>query len=135
MICIFKFFVRLEKFNLGTAGGKAKIIGTLTGIGGAMLLTFYKGSQIDTPSFHLTFLHPHNGHVAYSHSSSGGNMPLGALCALSGCLSYALWLIVQVRSLTTFTTVVLVFHLVVYSWITFSLAYRTLKWVSLANST
>lgn len=91
----------MERLNLRTAAGKAKIIGTLTGISGAMVLTFFKGTQIDTGSFHVSLLHHHpNGHVASPHSPSGGNTLLGALCALGSCFFYALWLIIQVPSLS-----------------------------------
>ena len=61
------FMVRLERLDLRTAIGKAKLIGTLTGISGAMLLTFFKGAEIHTGSFHVTLLHPHNGHVNPGH--------------------------------------------------------------------
>ncbi|KAM7470390.1 hypothetical protein LguiA_008573 [Lonicera macranthoides] len=36
----------LEKLGWRTAAGKAKVLGTLVGLGGAMILTFYKGPQI-----------------------------------------------------------------------------------------
>ncbi|XP_028792329.1 WAT1-related protein At1g25270-like [Neltuma alba] len=87
---------RLEKLNLRTTAGKAKIIGTIIGISGAMIITIFKGSEIDTGSFHITLLHHHSGHVASPHySSSGGNTLLGSLCALGSCLANAFWLIVQ----------------------------------------
>ncbi|KAK4263379.1 hypothetical protein QN277_028797 [Acacia crassicarpa] len=85
----------LEKLNWKAAAGKAKIIGTLAGTSGAMLLTFYRGARIPTPSFHVTLLQPHKSYVASSHSSSGGNTLLGALCGLGYVSSYSLWLIVQ----------------------------------------
>ncbi|KAI9121848.1 hypothetical protein K1719_007238 [Acacia pycnantha] len=92
---VMALFFGLEKLNWKAAAGKAKIIGTLIGIGGAMLLTLYKGAQIPTPSFHVTVLQPLTNHVASSHSSSGGNTLLGALFAMFGILSFSLWLIVS----------------------------------------
>ncbi|KAI9121803.1 hypothetical protein K1719_007193 [Acacia pycnantha] len=89
-------FFGMEKLNLKTAGGKAKIIGTLTGISGAMVLTLYKGARIPTNSFHVTLLPPHNSHVASSHyAPSRGHTLLGALCALGNIFSISLWLVVQ----------------------------------------
>ncbi|KAK4271091.1 hypothetical protein QN277_019832 [Acacia crassicarpa] len=85
----------MEKLNMKAAAGKAKILGTLIGIGGAMLLTFFKGVPIHTTSFHVNLLHHHDGHVAPSNSSSSGNTILGAICALGSSISFALWLIVQ----------------------------------------
>ncbi|CAI0375689.1 unnamed protein product [Linum tenue] len=88
---------RIERLGLGSVGGKAKLAGTLVGIGGAMLLTFYKGSVLDTWSTHVDLLHspppPHSGHVAADHQNRG----LGALFAVGSCCSYALWLIVQAK--------------------------------------
>ncbi|XP_054801109.1 WAT1-related protein At1g68170-like isoform X2 [Prosopis cineraria] len=92
---VMALFFGLEKFNWRAAAGKAKMIGTLIGIAGAMLLTFYKGARIPTPSFHVIPLHPHSSHVASSHISSSGNTLLGALCALGGICSFSLWLMVQ----------------------------------------
>ncbi|KAI9121847.1 hypothetical protein K1719_007237 [Acacia pycnantha] len=92
---VLALFFRLEKLNWKAAAGKAKIIGTLIGIGGAMLLTFYRGVRIPTASFHVSLFHPHNSHVAYSHPTSDGNTLLGALCGLGFISSFSLWLIIQ----------------------------------------
>ncbi|KAA8536508.1 hypothetical protein F0562_028986 [Nyssa sinensis] len=58
----------LERLSLGTMAGKAKVMGTLMGIGGAMLLTFYKGVEINIWSTHLDLLHHHGqgGHMVAS---------------------------------------------------------------------
>ncbi|XP_054801176.1 WAT1-related protein At1g25270-like [Prosopis cineraria] len=88
---------RLESLNLRTASGKAKIIGTITGISGAMILTFFKGLEIHTGSFHITLMHHRNGHMASPQSSFGGNTLLGALCAMGSNFSYSLWLIIQTK--------------------------------------
>ncbi|KAK3184954.1 hypothetical protein Dsin_032240 [Dipteronia sinensis] len=83
----------LEKLGIHTAAGKAKVIGTLMGVGGAMLLTFYKGAEINISSTHIDLLHhdhPHSGHMASSHL-------LGLLLSLGSCVSYAFWLIIQTK--------------------------------------
>lgn len=89
----------MEKLNLRTKAGKAKIIGTMTGISGAMVLTFVKGIEINIGSFHLNLLHHQNG-VVSAHSPqatiSTRNTILGSLCALASSSSYALWLIIHV---------------------------------------
>ncbi|KAL7199667.1 hypothetical protein ACSBR2_021876 [Camellia fascicularis] len=73
---------RLERLGFGTTAGKAKVLGTLICIGGAMLLTFYKGAEIDIFSTNVNPLHKsqahRGGHVASSHEE-GGNHALGAL--------------------------------------------------------
>lgn len=71
------------------------MMGTLIGIGGAMILTFYKGAAIDIWSTHVDLLHhnqPHGGHVASTH---GGHV-VGSFLAIASCFSYAFWLIIQV---------------------------------------
>ncbi|XP_027338080.1 WAT1-related protein At1g68170-like [Abrus precatorius] len=85
----------MERVNLRSAAGKAKILGTLIGIGGAMILTFIKGAEIKFGAFHLNLLHHRNG--AHSQAISGGKPVLGALMALSSAISYALWLIIQAK--------------------------------------
>ncbi|XP_057431623.1 WAT1-related protein At1g68170-like [Lotus japonicus] len=84
---------RLEKINLETTAGKAKIVGTITGIGGAMVLTLVKGKEIKIESFHVNLLHPQNG--THPHAGGTGENLLGALCSLASGTSYSLWLIIQ----------------------------------------
>jgi len=87
----------MEKLNLRTNAGKAKIVGTIIGIGGAMILTFIKGVEIKIGSFHLNLLHHQNDVESHSHATiSTGNTILGSLYALVSAISYALWLIIQV---------------------------------------
>lgn len=92
----------LEKLNLRTAAGKAKILGTMIGIGGAMVLTFVKGEEIKMGSSHLNLLHHPNG--AHPHTTTGGKTVLGSLCSLASGISYASWLIVQVSNLAIYAT-------------------------------
>ncbi|KAK9286564.1 hypothetical protein L1049_014963 [Liquidambar formosana] len=89
----------MERLRFGTLAGKAKVLGTLMGIGGAMILTFYKGVEIDIWSTHIDLLH--NGQLSGSHVTSPHNL-LGSLLALANCLSYALWLIVQAKMSATY---------------------------------
>ncbi|XP_057978123.1 WAT1-related protein At1g25270 [Malania oleifera] len=90
----------LERLGLGTLAGKAKVLGTLIGLSGAMLLTFYKGAEVNIWTSHLNLLHGTPHHVARVASSSqgvAGNHLAGALLAVGSCLSYALWLIIQAK--------------------------------------
>ncbi|KAJ6946906.1 LOW QUALITY PROTEIN: hypothetical protein NC651_001564 [Populus alba x Populus x berolinensis] len=92
---ILAFIFRMERMELASTKGKAKAIGTLMGIGGAMLLTFYKGVEISNGSAKVNLLH----HRQYSHaaSSHGHGRLLGFFMALLNCLSYSSWLIVQAK--------------------------------------
>ncbi|KAL2907046.1 hypothetical protein RDABS01_005756 [Bienertia sinuspersici] len=82
---------RLEKVLLTKAPGSMKIVGTILGIGGAMLMTFYKGIEIKLWSTNIQL---------YAHESTSTNKQdrvLGTLIALGSCLSFATWLIVQAK--------------------------------------
>ncbi|KAI6678646.1 hypothetical protein NL676_039442 [Syzygium grande] len=85
----------LEKVRLRTVAGKAKVAGTLMGVGGAMLLTFYKGVEVNLWSTHVNLLR----HVAATQQGQEGssNLPLGSLLAVASCFCYALWLIIQAK--------------------------------------
>lgn len=89
-----------ERLNLRAAAGKAKVLGTLIGIGGAMMLIFLKGLEINIWPFHINLMHPHhqhqNSHVASVHADFGSKW-LGVLCAVASCFSFALWLIIQAK--------------------------------------
>ncbi|KAH9752118.1 WAT1-related protein [Citrus sinensis] len=93
--------IGLEKLGIRTRAGKAKLLGTLIGISGAMLLTLYKGVEIKIWSTHVDLLHHAGGggHVASVplQSSDTGKRLLGSLLALGSCFSYALWLIIQAK--------------------------------------
>jgi len=88
----------LEKLNWSVVEGKAKVIGTLMGISGAMLLTFYKGAEINIWSSNINLLHTHqnqNGHMEPQHADFSNKL-LGFLCAIGSSCSFSLWFIIQV---------------------------------------
>lgn len=86
---------RFEKLGIRTNYGQAKIIGTLLGLSGAMVLTFYKGVDIKLWSSGINLLKAtDNGH--HGSIPSHPNDILGSFLAVSSCLCYALWLIIQV---------------------------------------
>ncbi|KAF5463343.1 hypothetical protein F2P56_019261, partial [Juglans regia] len=92
---------RLERLGLGTTAGKAKVLGTLIGIGGAMLLTFYEGPEINIWLTNVNLLRHDNSqlHQSRGHSTTlePENRLLGCILALGSCLSYATWLMVQAK--------------------------------------
>ncbi|KAF4384956.1 hypothetical protein F8388_010554, partial [Cannabis sativa] len=87
----------LEKLNIGRSSGKAKVLGSLVGIGGAMILTLYKGVEINIWSTHVDLLK--HGQHQQSHEASPkdeyGNRILGCLLSVGSATSYSLWLIAQ----------------------------------------
>ncbi|KAI4318782.1 hypothetical protein MLD38_032449 [Melastoma candidum] len=84
----------LERLSIRRVDGKAKVIGTLLGLGGAMLLTFYKGVEIHLYTSHVNLLNVHHpGDARAQHH----NMLLGSILAVGCCLSTSVWLIIQTK--------------------------------------
>ncbi|KAL4382182.1 hypothetical protein AHAS_Ahas04G0207900 [Arachis hypogaea] len=74
----------MERLNLRKAAEKAKIIGTMIGIGGAMLITFYRGMKVKMLSFHINLFNQ-------------GLFLVGAVSSFFYNASYAFWLIIQAK--------------------------------------
>ncbi|OMO55873.1 Drug/metabolite transporter [Corchorus capsularis] len=92
--------LRLERLEMKTNAGMAKLVGTLVSIGGAMILTFYKGPQICACSTNIKILkydHGENDHLITKTRLSLGNHVLGSILALIACFSYAFWFIIQAK--------------------------------------
>ncbi|XP_073128867.1 WAT1-related protein At1g25270-like [Henckelia pumila] len=85
---------RLESLDVRGSAGKAKIIGTALGIGGAMTLTLYKGKDISFWSSRVHF--PPTVESATDHKVGQHNF-LGSFLALCSCIAYATWLIIQAK--------------------------------------
>ncbi|OMO92042.1 Drug/metabolite transporter [Corchorus olitorius] len=99
---ILAILFKMEKLAIGTAAGKAKVLGTLVGISGAMVFTFYKGAEINIWSTNINIL-PHHEQAAGSTTSvHGGNFILGAFLGLLSCVSFAMWLIIQAKMTAKF---------------------------------
>ncbi|CAH9081749.1 unnamed protein product [Cuscuta epithymum] len=84
---------RLEKLGWKTASGRAKVLGTLFGIGGAMLLTFYKGPELNLWKTNIHLLH-----TSPDKPMVQSKPFLGTILALAGCLCYSCWLILQAKA-------------------------------------
>ncbi|XP_031736703.1 WAT1-related protein At1g68170 [Cucumis sativus] len=86
----------MEKLNVKKKEGVAKVLGTLLGIGGAMILTLYKGFEINIWTTRVNLLHGrHMSHLPQN--SHSHNLLLGSLLAFASCLSYSSWLILQAK--------------------------------------
>lgn len=87
---------RLESLHIKTMSGQAKVLGTLVGIGGAMLLTFYKGVQINIWPKSYNIMEGHQGTSHAIPHQDHDNLVKGLMLALASCISYSIWLIIQV---------------------------------------
>ncbi|KAM0036304.1 putative EamA domain-containing protein [Helianthus debilis subsp. tardiflorus] len=90
---------RMERLGWKTSRGTAKIIGTALGIGGAMLLTVYKGVELHLWKTNVNLL---NGHYHSSHVQHSSNRVMGSLFAIGSCICYSIWLIIQTNIVKTY---------------------------------
>ncbi|XP_047340148.1 WAT1-related protein At1g68170-like [Impatiens glandulifera] len=100
---IIAIFLRMEKLIFSTIVGKAKITGTITCIGGAMFLSFYKGKEINIwPTIiNLVKIVSKPGHVATT-QQHGNISPIGIVLLLATCFSWAVGLIAQSKLLRNY---------------------------------
>ncbi|CAD6261629.1 unnamed protein product [Miscanthus lutarioriparius] len=94
---------RYERLDIRAFSSQAKVTGTLLGIGGAMLLTFYKGVDVTPWHSHLnlvaTLAQRHHHHHLDGHvdATATTNYAMGSLLCVSSCFFYALWIVVQAK--------------------------------------
>ncbi|XP_057457881.1 WAT1-related protein At1g68170-like [Lotus japonicus] len=80
----------LERLNIKTKTGKAKVLGPLVGVSGAMILTFYRSIEIHLWPTIVNLMKNKPKNAATSHI-------FGTSLAFGTCLSYSIWLIIQAR--------------------------------------
>lgn len=89
--------LRVESLNLKSkAGSAAKIIGTLMSLGGALLLSLYKGVAVTTHHQQSTAAEAPAASSQVQVLSSKSWM-LGTVSLLANCLFFSLWLLLQSR--------------------------------------
>ncbi|XP_042450315.1 protein WALLS ARE THIN 1-like [Zingiber officinale] len=79
--------LRIEKVQLNRRDGIAKVAGTLACVGGATIITLYKGPSIFSP---MTL-----NSVAPPAMAEGKNWTLGCVYLIGHCLSWSGWLVLQ----------------------------------------
>ncbi|XP_054797446.1 WAT1-related protein At5g64700-like [Prosopis cineraria] len=84
---------KMEKLGLKTWSGKAKAIGTIICVGGALTTSLYTGKEFNTGH--------HSRHTSHTASAEApkAHMLRGTLFLVASCFSYAGWFIVQVKLL------------------------------------
>ncbi|GAA0142973.1 hypothetical protein LIER_03756 [Lithospermum erythrorhizon] len=80
--------MRLEKLNFVRSDGLAKILGTVVCVGGATIITLYKG-----PSLQLPFIQPLISNNEEEETVQ--NWTLACLFIIAQCVSWAAWLVFQ----------------------------------------
>ena len=89
----------METFTVRTLSGQAKVFGTILGVGGAMVLTFYKGVPLEIWETHVNLVEDNS---TVEKEQNEGNQALGSLVAVCCNLCYAIFLIIQVLSFVNF---------------------------------
>ncbi|XP_010268621.1 PREDICTED: protein WALLS ARE THIN 1-like [Nelumbo nucifera] len=83
--------LRIEQVRLNRKDGIAKVVGTLSCVAGASVITLYKGPTIFRPSPHL-----HQTPLLLSlGDAKGKNWTLGCIYLIGHCLSWSAWLVLQ----------------------------------------
>ncbi|XLR10697.1 hypothetical protein S83_038635, partial [Arachis hypogaea] len=90
---ILSIICRMEKIDVKTRTTQAKIVGSIISIGGAFIVTFYKGPSIiiadDSPSLHL--VQRLNGNFELVDT----NWVIGGFLLTAGNILLTLWFILQ----------------------------------------
>ncbi|KAF3773780.1 WAT1-related protein [Nymphaea thermarum] len=89
--------LRMEKVGLRTVAGKVKVSGTIICVGGATMITLYKGSSFKL--FPAPLWHQHQPVGA---NAERPNWTTGSLMLAASSLSDALWFIAQVKLLKVY---------------------------------
>jgi len=73
----------------------AKVLGTIASVGGATVITLYKGP----PLLHLQMEQAHGDTLDVDQSAKVQNWTWGCIYLLGHCLSWAGWIVFQVLSI------------------------------------
>ncbi|KAL5698219.1 hypothetical protein ACHQM5_029286 [Ranunculus cassubicifolius] len=93
-------FVMALPFGMETVGikrrsGQAKVVGTILCVGGAMLMSFYKGSPINIGDSSIDWKYAEN--MRQRNSSNEESTFLGPLLVVGSCIAWAGWFIIQTK--------------------------------------
>ncbi|KAF6158357.1 hypothetical protein GIB67_022437 [Kingdonia uniflora] len=121
--------LRLEKVNISRRDGWAKVVGTIVSVGGATIITLYKGPPLLL--HHLRIQQPSMGNsleagIAYVSLDKVQNWTLGCVYLLGHCLSWAGWLVFQAPVLKKVSSETLTHFIYMLFWIDTVLGNRSL---------
>ncbi|XP_043694649.1 WAT1-related protein At3g18200-like [Telopea speciosissima] len=86
--------LRLEEVNISRRDGLAKVLGTIVSVGGATVITLYKGTPLLHHSHHPLEISI-EGEALENPSKNVQNWTLGCLYLLGHCLSWSGWMVFQ----------------------------------------
>ncbi|VVA89693.1 unnamed protein product [Arabis nemorensis] len=92
---VMSLLCRIEKLNKKTKGAYGIVFGTLACVGGALLLTFYKGVSLTGSETGSTV--SNNRTKEHTKHNSSENFMLGSLLLLIGVSFYSCWMLIQAK--------------------------------------
>ncbi|CAN6469921.1 unnamed protein product [Victoria cruziana] len=96
---------RMETIGVRSSGGMAKILGTAVCVGGAMLMTFYKGPQLNLWSSGVRWdigYQTSRDQQATTDDRPAGFI-IGSVMVVASCFAWAIWFILQAKMSRTFS--------------------------------
>ncbi|KAF0895419.1 hypothetical protein E2562_012427 [Oryza meyeriana var. granulata] len=108
MTPVFTFLIavplQLETVDVRSKAGLAKIIGTLMSVGGATLLSLYKGAALTHTTSSVQELTAMG--ITSSSSISKGRWMLGSILLILNCISFSLWMLLQGKLTKKYSAVI-----------------------------
>ncbi|XP_030472115.2 WAT1-related protein At3g30340 isoform X2 [Syzygium oleosum] len=86
---------RLETVDMKSSSGRAKIVGTLVCVGGALMLTLYRGRPFFNTSHSQAVISMHDHATKLSSANKTQNWTIGLICLVLGTLLWSLWFLLQ----------------------------------------
>ncbi|RID53500.1 hypothetical protein BRARA_G00887 [Brassica rapa] len=88
---------RMDTLRLGSNEGRAKLLGTLLGVGGALVFVFYKGFELHIWSTHVDLLKS-SGQSSGPATENHHHISISGVLMVFGCnVSVSLWLLLQAK--------------------------------------
>ncbi|XP_013597247.1 PREDICTED: WAT1-related protein At1g25270-like [Brassica oleracea var. oleracea] len=88
---------RMDTLRLGSNEGRAKLLGTLLGVGGALVFVFYKGFELHIWSTHVDLLKS-SGQSSGPATENHHHISISGVLMVFGCnVSVSLWLLLQAQ--------------------------------------
>lgn len=98
-----KFIIRQERVNIREVSSRAKILGTFVCVGGAITIAFFRGPKLPRE---FQFLSDPSMLLLHLHESFSSDWVMGALFLVGSSSCWSLWLILQVKPLTIYATMI-----------------------------
>ncbi|XP_022927180.1 WAT1-related protein At3g30340-like isoform X2 [Cucurbita moschata] len=86
--------LRMEKVDMKSKGGRAKVLGTLVCISGNLILILYKGMSLTSPGSATAKT---NGARVTVQADTPGKWLIGSLVLTAGCFMWSSWFLMQSR--------------------------------------